>query len=695
MRATINDNEIFLDGKQLPAVTLSVNKLTDPSKIAGVGSTTIKVLATREAKQALGTEFMAHVDRPGRPQLRIGDGGVDYFRSDVVVTRKDRDGFECVGIGGNATWFEYAKNTHLRQIPYGISPVITGDYQTSTWSTEEGLLYFPLVDYGGLEARLPTYNVEPFRLRPGVRLYEAIRIAMLEGGWNFRAMGRFATVCKRIFLLEPSAAPSIPIPEPYPVYDPVGGGGFLVPPYFVPGADGVLVVTAGDSGLTPYVASLTDPFDRGWDGYQFRVSVYDFTDKIALAYWDSPPFDVDDPAYGGVPLPPVFAVNVVAGHNIALTVEVVGLDGDGPNMSIYPANNVTYDLNGGAQTLVISVDGPTTFVATAAAITQEFSADTRLDIAQCLPAWTVMDAIRELSSAACLVFDTPTGNNVIQAWFDEEYFQRPTPGVDTREWTSRFDHTAPPAKVDTGLPARFVFKWASDEDDRMLAKASYVVDSEFGYGSLVLATNGTSSDLVLENKCAATAMGSLFGTISAPAMRQVRGEANVDVFDRTTRLLVSDGMAEGVWVFDGEDLTEFPRSYFSAKDSPFPFAYGSALDGDGLASDHQWKDRFARLSISTILECDVLVYDHEIQDFDHGMPTLVDDGSGPGWYYVQEIFQHQFGRNIPTKCLLVQIQGKEVALQFSDATATYPEIPALPDVGDFNNDFNNDFFNHA
>ena len=84
MRATVNDKEVFLKEGELPAVTLSINSLTDPSKISGTTSTTIKVLATPEAKRVFGTEFMQDARNRADLELRMGFGGVDDYRTNVI-----------------------------------------------------------------------------------------------------------------------------------------------------------------------------------------------------------------------------------------------------------------------------------------------------------------------------------------------------------------------------------------------------------------------------------------------------------------------------------------------------------------------------------------------------------------------------------------------------------------------------------
>ncbi|MFT3885664.1 MAG: hypothetical protein QM724_09600 [Flavobacteriales bacterium] len=125
MKGTIDDSTIFFDEDTLPAVTLSINSLIDPSKSRGSYSTTINVVSTPEARRVLGTEFMAQAENKRRPRLRIGDGGVDVFDARIVVVRKDRDTHECVALGGNAEWFDYAKATKLSEFDFGSTAPVT------------------------------------------------------------------------------------------------------------------------------------------------------------------------------------------------------------------------------------------------------------------------------------------------------------------------------------------------------------------------------------------------------------------------------------------------------------------------------------------------------------------------------------------------------------------------------------------
>jgi len=60
------------------------------------------------------------------------------------------------------------------------------------------LLYFPLINFGGLSA-----IVTPGELRPGVRVIRAISELMATGGWSVKAGGRFASVADKLVVIDP------------------------------------------------------------------------------------------------------------------------------------------------------------------------------------------------------------------------------------------------------------------------------------------------------------------------------------------------------------------------------------------------------------------------------------------------------------------------------------------------------------
>lgn len=69
------------------------------------------------------------------------------------------------------------------------------------------------------------------------------------------------------------------------------------------------------------------------------------------------------------------------------------------------------------------------------------------------------------------------------------------------------------------------------------------------------------------------------------------------------------------------------------------------------------------------------IWDHELPDFDHGKPTLADDGSGPAWYYVQEIKNHAITKGRPTKTVLVPLPTREADGLIDNPAIEYPPQP--------------------
>jgi hypothetical protein len=180
---------------------------------------------------------------------------------------------------------------------------------------------------------------------------------------------------------------------------------------------------------------------------------------------------------------------------------------------------------------------------------------------------------------------------------------------------------------------------------------------------------------------APTAMVTTLGSLFIPAMRHKDGTYQQDTYDFEPRLLIADGTASGTWTLQATTQSVYPVTYFANN-----AASGELLGFDNV-SDYgdtrsgtvaeYWADRLNRENNTRTLEAYLFIRDHEVQDFDHGMPTLVDDGSGPRWYYVQEIMGHRFGSGEPTKCRLVEIPGATIAasVQVVNPVVEYPSQP--------------------
>lgn len=245
------------------------------------------------------------------------------------------------------------------------------------------------------------------------------------------------------------------------------------------------------------------------------------------------------------------------------------------------------------------------------------------------------------------------------------------------------DHTIPPTRLTEAVPNTIRLRFKEDSGDASLLTKN-LLNGAPGYGNADFPTGGTAAPQTITLPFAATAMSS--GGLRVPSMRSTGVEFGVDDFERAPRLLFMQGMRSGDWSHGGDDLEEYPRCYFTSSDKDaFSLGFGNIKTMDGSRLDMgsvkaQWAARLRRMADLEVLECHLFLKDHELRDFHHGIPTRVDDGSGPAWYYVQEIQDHRFGMGIPTKCILVRIPGKEVkAIQAAAGSDAPPITPGDPD----------------
>lgn len=76
------------------------------------------------------------------------ESGSNELRFDAIVKSIDRNVVELIGLGGNASWFDAAKELKLREMQWPIGAVADWDTITDSWTYIQGeLLYWPLVNY--------------------------------------------------------------------------------------------------------------------------------------------------------------------------------------------------------------------------------------------------------------------------------------------------------------------------------------------------------------------------------------------------------------------------------------------------------------------------------------------------------------------------------------------------------------------
>jgi len=685
MRYRVDDFQVFTDDQQPPAFTLSVNSIYDPGKVNGGTSTTIKVISTKEAKRILGSEYVAMVPRSDRPRLRIGDDDVDVYSTEVIPVEFSRDVIELFGVAGNATWFEYAKAKVLKDHDWGQDPemglggfpgpLISYSNMGTSWGADSpgNMAYYPLVDHGNYEGEDDTFNVSLNMMRPGIRIGSAIFWALRDGGWNLVTRGKRA---KREFYkyieygdTEKATAVSTPL----------GGGGLALT---TSGTEQYEYFVHGNAPM-PFPFSGTASGD-GWVGYPD----YKYTTQDNGAVYGSMNLDIpytDDPSYQGRRFRVVLWDETDG-------VEIAGKWSDTISLTMTVAGTISFNFTIGSGYvpeghviylgIVVDEEVDETVDVSSADGRLDFEGDYALGkylvLASIMPEGTLATLMANIGAARGFVYNT-LSDGTIEVWADEDYFRKPIPGDDYRDWSTRMDHSIAPIRSIRSRPAGYSIKYADDKDDRNLSRINRITRNAFGNHteSILL---GTSAAVAKVLPWAASYMGSRFGGCIIPILTRENYDTDVD-YKASPRLLIEDGTTPGTWKFYGSDRTNYPKCYFVLPPgtSQYPMAFGNPyLFGGGQETvlDNQLSHRARMMREGNVIEAYLFIKDHEIEDFDHGMPTLVDDGSGPAWFHVQEIQRHQFGVHTPTKCLLVEIPGAQVDIE--DPVVTVPSYPDPP-----------------
>ena len=658
-----------MDEDQLPAFTLSVNSLTDPSKVQGVRSTTIRIIATPEARRVLGTEYIAQVGRSGtRPVLRIGEGDVDLFRAEVVPVKWTRDVIECLAVGGNASWFEYAKSVKLDKIDLGnsLAPFVPSD----TWTDANSLLYMALIDFGSFDGQPSTYNVTRYMLRAAFRAHLLIDKAFEGSGWTVKANGKLLSVWEKIIVIDPSHDPLTPImykgatgkragiSGPWSVTINELGTTPVATPYEFTGWDPPGTTTY--SYLVPSTGTLRvraenvfvsfDPFDPPTVGTRIYMQLFDSLTGSVLAST----YSVYDPISGQALFNHTFAaIPVTSGQEVkvAFQCEVGAYLGSSQDTS--PDQVLSFAMN---DDLVEHQFIPWTLSDTSF---WSIPNSTSIQLTGLPPSISLAELITALCADQCIVIDTDADSNTIALWYFDEYMRSFVSTSGSRDWSTRLDHSsAPERSADKQLKGvRFRMK-EDDEDD--LLKRRNAETTGIGYGNVDVDGDGVGSAMDVSLPFAASMNDTTFDGVAIPALREYGAVAGENNYRRQPRIFIDAGMVSGNWKYNGSARSTYPRLYFTTSDvDRTPVHFGNADAGYEGTVATRWANRLDTMLHGDILTAYFHLRDNELQDFDFGMPTLVDDGSGPAWYWVQEIRDHRFGAGLPTKVTLVKIPDVE------------------------------------
>jgi hypothetical protein len=287
-----------------------------------------------------------------------------------------------------------------------------------------------------------------------------------------------------------------------------------------------------------------------------------------------------------------------------------------------------------------------------------------INIAQSAPKISAWDVLQGINYNRLLAFDTNDRTKVVTISYDEDKYQPISAGISL---VGREDFTDTPVKGNPLKAKRIIFEWDDDKDDFYLTSANTAV-GERGWGGLIRdIEGGTLKEKRIKMPFAATAMRVYPGGLFIPVMREnavraaVPGEEDRN-FERTPRLLLADGVAfndSAGWTLGAAPFDLYPKCFFVRPgETDLSMAFGPetlhGTSGPGTVALH-YGPYLRRLEKSLTYSIDLMLYDHEMKGLDFGVPVEVRDKFGTGWYYFTEIKRKQFGRDIPTRCDLIQV----------------------------------------
>jgi hypothetical protein len=696
MRAEINGHTVYLSEDPAPVVSLTINDIFDPGKIRGAKSNTLRIIATKEGRREMGGEYMSEVDlfASGLPVLKMGEDSVNLFKANVAPQARSRNEIECIAVGGNAAWFEFAKATKLREFDYGYTDTRCVERVQPSWTDEDQFDYWPVVNYGGLDIIGSVDNMNPATdFRPALRIHRLIGDALRSQGHKLIPHGTLTKIWKKLVVLAPQENLSN---DAYTEeYCSMKQLSFTPPPYPTPE-----LISSGLVGTQAFFQD-TDPQGNIIVG---GVFVMPFTGTLRVNA-NGIRYLINGPALAGKRLR--FCLNqsgtgVIAGHMsdviLSSDTEVIF----NPTFEVDVPSGATLDVGLQIDDDTGIVDGDVDWGNTSTERhllewiarpsgtvgfeeAGEWSGWKRLLYASAAPNMTLADLFSELCGILCLAVDTKA-DGTINVWFEKEFMRKPAHGVRLRDWSTRMDHTVAPIKKTDQNPFRIAYNFKEDKNDTLLVEARQL-NKNLGYGNGVhefAGGIGVKKEEKREFFFAATVNDTVaFDFAIIPTLRKEDLGSGENSYDFAPRIMIADGMQTADWVFNGDSLTEMPCCYFERNDREFKTLgfTGSEFHAadpelpipDGtLATLHLGMLRRASLPR---LEAHMRIWDHELPDFDHGKPTLADDGSGPAWYYVQEIKNHAITKGRPTKTVLVPLPTREADGLIDNPAIEYPPQP--------------------
>ena len=684
IRFEIDGKPIDLDPRELPGFYYALQDLIDLDALKGSRSTTMQLPATDQVRAALGGWSIAEEFDERPLDFKVTTGSAVIFSGKAKVISRSANTYEVVAVGNNAAWKDAAGSLSLRQVDMGLTPNITAAYQEATWTDEDNIVYFPLIDYGGLTSRPYLYNVTPQSLRPALRVWHVLRKAFAQLGYSIEAKRGLAANCKKFVLpntttntfsqsdnvfaevlrmsrqgaqpntwdLQPvnAAFAGTPIQLDLPTFT---GPSYATPGSFEPATDCQVRV---ELGLHWAVDSWVGPFlnQQGAVQYTLNAAIYDFT-ASEIVSTTTPIFRQHIVASNYSPIPQSairdFAeFTAVAGHTYGICLF-------SPQWNYFVAGGPLYGT--------VQSDSIRTLEATYASwqsSTQFYTTGFPLVVNTAAPDISVLDLVKWWTINQNIVVRTDEITKHVTFEYYDDFCRPIDEGLD---WTYRIDHSDPPRKVTDVLPRAYNFRFEEDSDDIGVFEINKGREGLAPYGghNEPLPT-GQESALDVTIGFAPTEMvASLDKFLYIPRLLSKESEQDAQGFysnyyDHAPRLLYADGLELGNWSFNNVTVEEYPRCYFIwGEAGRVNIAFGNEAQEGGLATGSvatRWRNRLRRSTAPTV-EGFLRLHDYELTDFDFGKPLYMNDGHHGSWFYLIEIKRHQFLADATTEVKLVRV----------------------------------------
>ena len=646
MRALFNGNDLDVAPEDLPAFTYELDGADDLSAIRGSRSTTVKLPASQRNRTAMGG-WSADEDSPTAGDFAVLSGTAELFSGRGFVRERGADGYELFALGTNAQWAIRLRSKRLSDAGFGVSEPITVYNINATWTDEESVLYFPLIDYGGLQNRnFSDFDVPFDYVRPGIRLRTFLVKLFADVGFGLEAKGGFARLFPKLVCPNTNSeiicgnpfsndaefqrntstqlvAPSTFIQMDFDqiISDP--SNGYNNNGRFTPSVAGRLNVTLKNLELIGNNSGNNTFYFGVWN---LNTSTFMASANVQVPNNSSWSGDVEIGTFD------CFATDTYAVY-MALFSSTPATGFVGTSNVEWTLSNVTYVNN------------------------------TPVSIDDCAPDLGAIEAIK----GVCSLFNVVpiTKGHTVELWYYDEV--RGTGA----EVDLRARLTAPPRRISADKPEAFLFLHEPDEKDRLIEQAR-TEGGPYSAGDYRMDMGGWDEPQEIDCPFAATAMvniladaNSILPPFRIPAMRDIDGVQSGGFYPNKygwkPRLLIADGVTNGSWSYGysapnpgiGVDNLDYPRCY-SYADSVSPSTLFGPVGASQGNAVKQWRNR-TRRAVSDRVEVDAVWHDHEVMEHDASNVVRLDQDAGSRLWITETIEQHQFGLGMSTRTTLIPL----------------------------------------